>query len=236
MNKKTNTAYLSQFSPDMKIFELVEISPSLLSIFSRLNIRLPFGDISVAEMCEREGHSVELFLMLASMHTDTSFRPQKEHLRAEMLTEVIEYLRASHRYYAEHMLPHTSAHLEKILQHCANLFKSALRRFYDEYTDYIVTHFEEEERNIFSIIDNCTTENYSEQVCTLFDMPHADIDDRSNDIASLIFKNLPEEAPTTLRCTMLEHIYALRDDLRRHSNVEMYLLRPLIETYLNSKR
>ena len=67
-------------------------------------------------------------------------------------------------------------------------------------------------------------------------MPHADIDDRSNDIASLIFKNLPEEAPTTLRCTMLEHIYALRDDLRRHSNVEMYLLRPLIETYLNSKR
>ena len=153
-----------------------------------------------------------------------------------MLTEVIEYLLASHRYYAEHMLPHTSAHLEKILQHCANLFKSALRRFYDEYTDYIVTHFEEEERNIFSIIDNCTTENYSEQVCTLFDMPHADIDDRSNDIASLIFKNLPEEAPTTLRCTMLEHIYALRDDLRRHSNVEMYLLRPLIETYLNSKR
>jgi hypothetical protein len=153
-----------------------------------------------------------------------------------MLTWVIAYLRASHRYYAEHMLPHTSAHLEKILQHCANLFKSALRRFYDEYTDYIVTHFEEEERNIFSIIDGRAEGEARECNCNLFDMPHADIDDRSNDIASLIFKNLPEEAPTSLRCTMLEHIYALRDDLRRHSNVEMYLLRPLVEMYINTKR
>ena len=233
MNKKINTGYLPQFSPDMKIFELVEVSPSLLSIFSRLNISLPFGDISVSEMCEREGHSVELFLILASMHIDPSFHPSHEHLHAEMLNEVIEYLRASHRYYAEHMLPHTSAHLEKILQHCSTLFRNTLRRFYDEYTAYIVDHFNEEERNIFSIIENCSTENHAD--CTLFDMPHADIDDRSNDIASLIFKNLPVEAPTTLRCTMLEHIYALRDDLRRHSNVEMYLLRPLIETYLNTK-
>ena len=37
-------------------------------------------------------------------------------------------------------------------------------------------------------------------------------------------------------CTMLEHIYALRDDLRRHSNVETYLLRPLVEMYINAKR
>lgn len=236
MNKRYNTPYLAAFSPDMKLFELVELSPSLLSIFSRLNIRLPFGDISVSEMCEREGHSVELFLMLASMHTDTAFRPAKENLKPEMLKEVIKYLRASHRYYAKHMLPHTSAHLEKILLHCGDLFRNTLRRFYDDYTKYIVDHFEEEERNIFSIIDSCRDEEYKDCTCSLFDMPHADIDDRSNDIASLIFKNLPEEAPTALRCTMLEHIYALRDDLRRHSNVEMYLLRPLVEMYITSQR
>ena len=236
MNKKISTAHLASFSPEMKIFELVESSPSLLSIFSRLNIRLPFGDISISEMCEREGHSVELFMMLASMHADTTFRPSKEHLKSEMLGEIIEYLRASHRYYAEHMLPHTAAHLEKILQHCDTLSQSVLRRFYDDYTRYIIDHFNEEERNIFSIIDGCAEGEARECNCNLFDMPHADIDDRSNDIASLIFKNLPEEAPTSLRCTMLEHIYALRDDLRRHSNVEMYLLRPLIEIYSNTTR
>ena len=66
----------------------------------------------------------------------------------------------------------------------------------------------------------------------LFDMPHADIDDRSNDIASLIVKSLPEAAPTSLRCAMLKDVYELRDDLRRHSNIETYLLRPLVEKFL----
>ena len=232
MNKKTNTAYLSQFSPDMKIFELVEISPSLLSIFSRLNIRLPFGDISVAEMFEREGHSVELFLMLASMHTDTSFRPQKEHLRAEMLTEVIEYLRASHRYYAERMLPHTARHLEEVLSHCDELSERVLRRFYEDYAHYIKSHFEEEEREIFTLMERGGERDAN---FALFDMPHADIDDRSNDIASLIVKSLPESAPTALRCDMLKDVYELRDDLRRHSNIETYLLRPLVVKYLKQR-
>jgi hypothetical protein len=134
------------------------------------------------------------------------------------------------------MLPHVASHLDKVLGHCDELSERALRSFYTGYVRFLTTHFDEEERNIFSIIDGCAEGVARECNCNLFDMPHADIDDRSNDIASLIFKNLPEEAPTSLRCTMLEHIYALRDDLRRHSNVEMYLLRPLIEIYSNTTR
>ena len=118
MNRKHETPYLSVFSPDMKIFELVETAPSLLSIFSRLDITLPFGDISVAQMCERDGRNVDLFLIICSMHVDSNYRPARESLHIDMLQDVVAYLRASHRYYAEHMLPHTSQHLEKILQHC----------------------------------------------------------------------------------------------------------------------
>ena len=66
-------------------------------------------------------------------------------------------------------------------------------------------------------------------------MPHTDIDDRSNDIASLIVKTLPESAPTSLRCDMLKDVYELRDDLRRHSNIETYLLRPLVVKYLKQR-
>jgi hypothetical protein len=65
--------------------------------------------------------------------------------------------------------------------------------------------------------------------------PHGDIDDRTNDIASLIIKSLPEVVPTPLRCAMLDDIYALRDDLRTHSNIEMFLLRPIVDSTLKSK-
>ena len=232
MNRSTNRAYISPLSPEMKIFELVESAPSILSIFSRLDIRLPFGDISVAEMCRREGFTTELFLALCSIHTTENFRPDTEKLTIEMLPEVINYLRASHRYYAEKMLPHTSAHLQEILEHCDTLSRSMLRRFYDDYMEYICDHFREEEEHLFSIIDNNATESAD---LSILDMPHTDIDDRSNDIASLIFKSLPESAPTKLRIVTLEHIYALRDDLRRHNNVERYILKPLVDKYLQKR-
>ena len=231
MNKSLNRAYLPTLSPEMQIFELVEVAPSVLSIFSRLDIRLPFGDISVEQMCKREGYTTELFLALCSIHINDSFQPSTERLTVEMLPEVIGYLRASHRYYAEKMLPHTSAHLQEILECCDSLSRNMLRRFYDDYMAYIVDHFRAEEKHLFSIIDNATVRRAD---LTLLDLPHDDIDDRSNDIASLIFKSLPEEAPTKLRIVTLEHIYALRNDLRRHNNVERYILKPLVDKYLTT--
>jgi regulator of cell morphogenesis and NO signaling len=215
-------------SPEMKIYELIDAAPMLLSLFSRLNIHLPFGDISVAEMCRRDGYNPQLFIMLCAMHIDLRHRPADEDITPDMLPEVIAYLRASHRYYAERMLPHTALHLEEILSYCDNLSERVLRGFYDDYTHYIKRHFEEEEREIFTLMERGERDaNFA-----LFDMPHADIDDRSNDIASLIVKSLPEAAPTPLRCAMLKDVYELRDDLRRHSNIETYLLRPLVEKYI----
>ena len=205
----------------------------MLSIFSRLDIRLPFGDISVEQMCKREGYTAELFLALCSIHANEAFQPSTEQLTVAMLPEVIGYLRASHRYYAEKMLPHTSAHLQEILECCDSLSRSMLRRFYDDYMAYIVDHFHAEEEHLFSVIDNATIRKAD---LTLLDLPHDDIDDRSNDIASLIFKSLPEEAPTKLRIVTLEHIYALRDDLRRHNNVERFILKPLVDLYLKTSK
>ena len=215
-------------SPEMKIYELIDAAPILLSLFSRLDIHLPFGDISIAEMCRRDGYNTQLFMMLCAMHIDSRYRPSPE----DMLPEVIAYLRASHRYYAERMLPHTARHLEEVLSHCDDLSERVLRRFYDDYAHYIKSHFEEEEREIFTLMERGGERDAN---FALFDMPHDDIDDRSNDIASLIVKSLPESAPTSLRCDMLKDVYELRDDLRRHSNIETYVLRPLVVKYLKQR-
>jgi hypothetical protein len=34
---------------------------------------------------------------------------------------------------------------------------------------------------------------------------------------------------------MLDDIYALRDDLRTHSNIEMFLLRPLVDGIIKNE-
>ena len=173
-------------------------------------------------------------MMLCSMHLDPRYRPSHDNLKEEMIGEVVDYLRASHRYYSGYMLPHASRHLEEILEHCDNLSRNALRGFYADYVSYIERHFEEEEVNIFQALERAETA--TDKAFAIFGEPHSDIDDRTNDIASLVFKSLPESAPTALRAAMLKDIYALRDDLRRHSNVESYLLRPLVDKFIITPR
>jgi regulator of cell morphogenesis and NO signaling len=232
MNKIIHMGQLLPLSPEMKLFELVDGYPQLLSIFSRLNLVLPFGDISIEELCRREGIDAELFITLCNMHLTPSYRPTEESLRSEMIRDVVAYLRSSHRYYTGYMLPHVAQHLERVLEHCDKVSQRALRSFYDDYVGFLASHFEEEERNIFSVIDGIDTE--AEASFTMLEAPHGDIDDRTNDIASLVIKSLPESVPTPLRCSLLDHIYMLRDDLRRHSDLEMLLLRPLVAKYLKT--
>jgi regulator of cell morphogenesis and NO signaling len=193
---------------------------------------LAFGDISIEELCRREGLDAELFITLCNMHLTPSYRPTEESLRSEMIRDVVAYLRSSHRYYTGYMLPHVAQHLERVLEHCDKVSQRALRSFYDDYVGFLASHFEEEERNIFSVIDGIDTE--AEASFTMLEAPHGDIDDRTNDIASLVIKSLPESVPTPLRCSLLDHIYMLRDDLRRHSDLEMLLLRPLVAKYLKT--
>ncbi len=232
MNKIIHMGQLLPLSPEMKLFELVDGYPQLLSIFSRLNLALPFGDISIEELCRREGLDAELFITLCNMHLTPSYRPAEESLRSEMIRDVVAYLRSSHRYYTGYMLPHVAQHLERVLEHCDKVSQRALRSFYDDYVGFLASHFEEEERNIFSVIDGIDRE--AEASFTMLEAPHGDIDDRTNDIASLVIKSLPESVPTPLRCSLLDHIYMLRDDLRRHSDLEMLLLRPLVAKYLKT--
>lgn len=233
MNNDIHTRAVPQLSADMTIFELIDIDPSILSIFSRLKIKLPFGDINVEQICRRDGFSATLFLELCRMHIARNYRPDISKFSDDMLLQVIHYLRASHDYYTNDILPHAAAHLEDILALCDTLSQNTLRGFYIEYVECVREHLDEEEQQLFAVVEErqaTTLEKFDNVV-----VPHTDIDDRTNDIASLIIKCLPDKVPTTLRCAMLHDIYALRDDLRRHSDVEMYILRPMIDKFLTSK-
>lgn len=234
MNKIIHMGQLLPLSPEMKLFELVDSYPALLSIFSRLDISFPFGDISIEEICRRDGRNAELFIIMCNMHLSPTYRPSVEQLRVEMIGDVVAYLRSSHRYYTGYMLPHVKQHLDRVLEHCDSMSRRALGSFYDDYVDFLSSHFEEEERNIFATID--CIEEQADACFAMLEAPHGDIDDRTNDIASLVIKSLPAKVPTSLRCSMLDHIYMLRDDLRRHSDLEMLLLRPLVAKYIKTAK
>ena len=52
------------YSGNMKAADLISADWTLLSIFERLDIKLGFGEASIAELCTRYNLSTELFLMI----------------------------------------------------------------------------------------------------------------------------------------------------------------------------
>ena len=70
------------FAEDMKIIELIDADYGLLSILLRLDIQLPFGDISIGEMCRRYDMSSALFLMICRMYACPDYEPDSASLTA----------------------------------------------------------------------------------------------------------------------------------------------------------
>ena len=216
-----------------KLADIVAENSCMLSVLQRLNIKLGFGEATVAEACRRYNLSADLFLIISNIYSFKDYLPSVETLKPSDTVQLTSYLRASHRYYIGYMLPHVARHLDDILSHCDNLSRSLFSRFYNEYMSFLGEHFREEESEIFAIVEG--VENNLTMDIGRLEAPHGDIDDRTNDLASLVIKSLPEAVPTTLRCQMLKDIYALRDDLRVHSRIEMHLLRPLVEKFLKTE-
>lgn len=58
---------------------------------------------------------------------------------------------------------------------------------------------------------------------------HTDICEKIDDMKSIIIKYLPESCSIAQRCDLLFDIFALREDLVRHTLLEMKILAPLIK-------
>ena len=87
------------YTKRMKVSDLLACDSSLLSILQRLDIRLGFGEATVAELCTRYGISADLFLMICNIYSFHDYSPQVDNLTEQDIKSVTRYLSASHRYY-----------------------------------------------------------------------------------------------------------------------------------------
>lgn len=216
------------FSEEMKIIELIDADYGLLSILMRLDVQLPFGDMSVAEMCRRCGMSSTLFLMICRIYADPDYDPDVSSLSAGDLPHLVGYLRSSHRYYLETVIPRIGIGVDGVLQTCDRMQTAVLRKFYSDYCDEIRAHLHYEETDMFPYVERLAAGRPGAGGSMAEHMEnHTDICDKIDDIKSIIIKYLPESCTTRQRCDLLFDIFSLRDDLAKHTIIESRILAPL---------
>ena len=217
------------FSEDMKIIELIDVDYGLLSILLRLDIQLPFGDISIEEMCRRYDMSSTLFLMICRMYACPDYEPDTGALTAADLSHLVRYLRSSHRYYLDTIVPRIGRGVDDVLLACDRMQAEVLRKFYNDYCDEIRRHLQYEESRMFPYVERLARGDVGADVrMSEYMENHTDICDKIDDIKSIILKYLPESCTTRQRCDLLLDIFSLRDDLDKHTLIESRILAPVV--------
>ena len=216
------------YSKDMKLIELIDADYELLTILLRLDIQLPFGDVSVEEMCRRYDMSPTLFLMICQVYACADFEPDVESLQTSDLRHIISYLRASHRFYLESMLPSIAEGVERVLESYDAKQSAILRRFYESYAEEVRAHLHYEESVIFPHVESLLSGSVAEKNMSDYMAHHTDICDKGDDIKSIVIKYLPESCPTHVRCDLLFNLFRMRDDLSKHTLIELKLLTPMV--------
>ena len=225
------------YNKRMKVADLLASDSSLLSILQRLDIKLGFGEATINELCSRYGISVELFLMICNIYSFHEYNPHIDMLGKNDIKSITTYLRASHRYYTTVCFPAIHEGIHTLVKELDEVSRKLIDKFYDDYDNEIINHFKYEEEVVFPYIEKLMENNRPNDTqyrIGQFEENHSNINEKLNDLKNIIAKYLDEGYSSPQRFELLNTIYCVENDLRKHSLIENKLLIPLVENLENS--
>ena len=221
------------YKKNMKVADLIAADNSLLSILHRLDIRLGFGEATIQEICTRYNISTALFLEICNIYSFRHYTPHVEALEQKDIKNITTYLRASHKYYTEVCFPTIHESIHRLVKELDEVSRRLIDKFYDDYDNEVTGHFKYEEDTVFPYIETLlqgeSDKNGEKYNISKFEENHSNISEKLNDLKNIIIKYLPEEHSSALRFEILNNIFTVENDLRKHSQIENKLLIPLVE-------
>ena len=226
--------YISSYMKRMKLYEaddkmidLISDNHSMLQGLSAFGIRLGFGDKTVSEICNEQGVDCYTFLTVVNFLIN-GYTPRDADDRISVKT-ILDYLRASHRYFLDFQLPSIRKQLEETLNKDDALV-TLIMRLYDEYAHDIRHHMNYEERTLFpyveALLHGVPKPNYNVDI---FAKHHSDTTGKFHELKNIIIKYLPHDHLVNNQLTAtLYNIYNNEEWLSNHSSVEEVLFVPAI--------
>ena len=62
----------------MKLADIIDVDCRLLYVLPRFGIKLGFGDISVADICKKQGINEDVFLLICNIYAFEDYIPDLE--------------------------------------------------------------------------------------------------------------------------------------------------------------
>jgi len=215
------------YEADDKMIDLISDNHSMLQGLSAFGIRLGFGDKTVREICAEQGVDCYTFLTVVNFLIN-DYTPKATDDKICVKT-LLEYLRASHRYFLDFQLPAIRKKLSDTLNQSEKLVV-LIMRLYDEYAHDIRLHMKYEEKTLFPYVEALIRgEHHSDYNVDIYAKHHSDTTGKFHELKNIIIKYLPHDGLANNQLTAtLYQIYSNEEWLSNHSNVEEVLFVPAI--------
>ena len=217
------------YEADDKMIDLISDNYSMLQGLSAFGIRLGFGDKTVSEICEQQGVDCYTFLTVVNFLIN-GYAPKEIDGKVSVST-LLNYLRASHRYFLDYQLPAIRKKLEETLSKDNNL-DILILKLYDSYANDIRKHMKYEDKTLFPYVEALLRgERPSDYNVEIFAKHHSDTTGKFHELKNIIIKYLPHDGLTNNQLTAtLYDMYNNEEWLSNHSNVEELLFVPAIRS------
>lgn len=220
---------ITSISPAMKMADLLDVNFSILGVFSRFGMSYGFGEATVKEVCDGMGIDPETFLIICKVYAFDGYRPSREQMEGACLEDIVRYLRLSHTYYLETMVPALAAAIEEMISPCDDMHKKVIRKFFGDYKEELERHFDYEEKTVFpyveAMIDSREREPYT---IGEYEKNHSNVEEKLDDLKKLVTMYQPAQSRSQDCFRVLFYLYSLESDLERHTFIEDGILVPVV--------
>jgi regulator of cell morphogenesis and NO signaling len=215
------------FNKENKISSLVSANSNLLPVINRFGIQLGFKEKTIAEICTEKNVNTDFFLAIVNTYTNENYFPEEELLAFSPLL-LIDYLKTTHNYYNEYVLPKIERLLDAVMKTCAEDCASLkmISTFYQKFKTELHIHLAQEDEKVFPYIIELYNNRKLKADLSIaeFEDEHTNVEEKLSDLKNLVIKYLEPSYDPNAMNEFLQTLFQFEKDLYDHARIEDLIL------------
>ena len=218
------------FTRNHKVAQLISHNYHLLPVLNRFGIKPGLKDKTVGDICIAENINPEFFLAIVNTYHNENYFPENE-LRSFSPLEIVGYLKKTHKYYTDYVLPKLDLLLEQLIKSSSSISKDLqmVDVFYKKYKKELTLHINDEEERVFPYVIQLAETHQKQAGYTIraFEKEHTNVDEKLNDLKNLIIKYVTPDYDENICNEFLITLFRFEKDIIDHARIEDKILMPI---------
>lgn len=203
---------------------------SLIPVIARFGISLGMGDKSIGTVCAEHGLDTDFFITILNTFSNENYFPERR-LQSFYVGLLIDYLTKTNLYYIKFQLPNIERHFGKLVEwgESENSNLVAVFKFFEGVRKELMARIESDKTEWFPVLrERLRQYGNVAEIATAVDLPPTDaIEEKLNDLLSLIVRHLSGDYDINLCHAVIFALCSLRNDIKQHNRIRNRILRPV---------